>query len=100
MLRKRCGGALAPLLTLCLALGATSLPIGEDGPHLNHGWGDPARLRHLFSRGSLYLSIDSDGTVAGTATHDLNCKYCGGLPCPSPASPAPASLVLDRLIWD
>ncbi|XP_066475228.1 fibroblast growth factor 19-like [Tiliqua scincoides] len=51
---------------------ARSLPLIDAGPHVSHGWGEPIRLRHLYSKGRLYLSIFSDGRVGGSATQDLN----------------------------
>ncbi|XP_062432270.1 fibroblast growth factor 19 [Rhea pennata] len=61
------------LLALALAVGARSLPLSDAGPHVNYGWGEPIRLRHLYTASkhglfSYFLRIGSDGRVDGASS--------------------------------
>lgn len=59
----------AALALLGLAAAAASaLPLPDAGPHLNYGWGEPIRLRHLYTASkhglfSCFLRIGADGRV-------------------------------------
>lgn len=58
----------APLALLGLATAALSLPLPDAGPHVNYGWGEPIRLRHLYTGSkhglvSCFLRIGGDGRV-------------------------------------
>uniref|UniRef100_A0A8C3HCP5 Fibroblast growth factor n=2 Tax=Emydidae TaxID=8476 RepID=A0A8C3HCP5_CHRPI len=60
------------LLGLCFAMVVRSLPFSDAGPHVNYGWGEPIRLRHLYTASkhglfSYFLRINSDGKVDGTS---------------------------------
>ncbi|XP_053139742.1 fibroblast growth factor 19 [Hemicordylus capensis] len=65
---RQARGPLA-LLALCLATAARSLPLADAGPHVNYGWGESIRLRHLYtaSRQGLFLRISGDGRVEGAS---------------------------------
>uniref|UniRef100_A0A8D0H4L9 Fibroblast growth factor n=1 Tax=Sphenodon punctatus TaxID=8508 RepID=A0A8D0H4L9_SPHPU len=61
------------LLGLCFATLASPLPFSDAGPHVNYGWGEPIRLRHLYTTSkhglfSYFLRINGDGRVDGTST--------------------------------
>ncbi|KAL8169738.1 UNVERIFIED_CONTAM: hypothetical protein K2H54_056380 [Gekko kuhli] len=65
------------LVGLCFAMVARSLPLTDAGPHVNYGWGEPVRLRHLYTASrhglfSLFLRINGDGRVDGTGTQSLH----------------------------
>ncbi|XP_072721948.1 fibroblast growth factor 19 [Mycteria americana] len=56
------------LLGLAAAAAAVSLPLPDAGPHVNYGWGEPIRLRHLYTASkhglfSCFLRIGGDGRV-------------------------------------
>ncbi|KAF1531202.1 UNVERIFIED_CONTAM: Fibroblast growth factor 19, partial [Eudyptes pachyrhynchus] len=59
----------AALALLGLAAAAVvSLPLPDAGPHVNYGWGEPIRLRHLYTASkhglfSCFLRIGGDGRV-------------------------------------
>uniref|UniRef100_A0A670ID24 Fibroblast growth factor 19 n=1 Tax=Podarcis muralis TaxID=64176 RepID=A0A670ID24_PODMU len=74
-LRK--AGALLALAGLCLVTLARSLPLTDAGPHVNYGWGEAIRLRHLYTAGrhssfSYFLRINSDGRVDGASAQNLH----------------------------
>ncbi|XP_030055314.1 fibroblast growth factor 19 [Microcaecilia unicolor] len=57
------------LMELCLA--RVVHPI-DAGPHVNYGWGEPIRLRHLYTASkhglfSYFLRISEDGRVDGVS---------------------------------
>nr|XP_056708037.1 fibroblast growth factor 19 [Euleptes europaea] len=65
------------LLGLCLATVARSFPLTDAGPHVNYGWGEPVRLRHLYTASrhgmvSFFLRIDGDGRVDGAGAQTLH----------------------------
>uniref|UniRef100_A0A8D0BGJ7 Fibroblast growth factor n=1 Tax=Salvator merianae TaxID=96440 RepID=A0A8D0BGJ7_SALMN len=65
------------LALCCFAVGARSLPLSDAGPHVNYGWGDPIRLRHLYTSNrhgsaSYFLRISNDGRVDGTMSQNLH----------------------------
>ncbi|XP_044291597.1 fibroblast growth factor 19 [Varanus komodoensis] len=65
------------LMGLCFALAAPSLALTDAGPHVNYGWGEPIRLRHLYTTSrhglfSYFLRIHSDGRVDGTSAQSLH----------------------------
>uniref|UniRef100_A0A8C4K3Y9 Fibroblast growth factor n=1 Tax=Dromaius novaehollandiae TaxID=8790 RepID=A0A8C4K3Y9_DRONO len=71
------------LLGLALAVGARSLPLSDAGPHVNYGWGEPIRLRHLYTASkhglfSYFLRIGSDGRVDGAGSQSPQSECCGG----------------------
>ncbi|XP_029986819.1 fibroblast growth factor 19 [Sphaeramia orbicularis] len=61
------------LITVCVAnvlfaSGVVCVPLADHGPHLDHGWGQVVRLRHLYAaRPGLHLLIGVDGQVRGSA---------------------------------
>ncbi|NWZ70386.1 FGF19 factor, partial [Acrocephalus arundinaceus] len=60
--------ALALLGLAAAAASALPLPLPDAGPHLNYGWGEPIRLRHLYTASkhglfSCFLRIGADGRV-------------------------------------
>ncbi|NWS90068.1 FGF19 factor, partial [Toxostoma redivivum] len=60
--------ALALLGLVAAAASALPLPLPDAGPHLNYGWGEPIRLRHLYTASkhglfSCFLRIGADGRV-------------------------------------
>ncbi|XP_006861106.1 PREDICTED: POU domain, class 3, transcription factor 3-like [Chrysochloris asiatica] len=62
-------GALA-LTGLWLAAAGRPLTFSDAGPHVHYGWGQPVRLRHLYTASphglfSCFLRIRADGTVDG-----------------------------------
>ncbi|XP_033006469.1 fibroblast growth factor 19 [Lacerta agilis] len=74
-LRK--AGAPLALVGLCLVTLARSLPLTDAGPHVNYGWGEAIRLRHLYTAGrhstfSYFLRINSDGRVDGASAQNLH----------------------------
>lgn len=78
------------LLGLCCAMVADSLPFSDAGPHVNYGWGEPIRLRHLYTASkhglfSYFLRISNDGKVDGTTSQSPQSEYKGREPHLSPA---------------
>ncbi|NWT19755.1 FGF19 factor, partial [Vireo altiloquus] len=66
--------ALALLGLAAAAASALPLPLPDAGPHLNYGWGEPIRLRHLYTASkhglfSCFLRIGADGRGRGRG-HD------------------------------
>ncbi|KAM4618140.1 fibroblast growth factor 19 [Discoglossus pictus] len=58
------------LVELCFTLVAHTLPLFDAGPHVRSRWGEPIRIRHLYTarkhgHESLYLRIHNDGRVDG-----------------------------------
>lgn len=91
---SRCAGARALVLAgLWLAAAGRPLAFSDAGPHVHYGWGEPIRLRHLYTGGphglsSCFLRIRADGAVdcaRGQSAH----SEC--LPSP-PLAPVPLSL--------
>ncbi|XP_054828905.1 fibroblast growth factor 19 [Eublepharis macularius] len=65
------------LVGLCFAMVARSLPLTDAGPHVNYGWGESVRLRHLYTASrhglfSFFLRINGDGRVDGTSSQSLH----------------------------
>ncbi|KAM8807880.1 FGF19 factor, partial [Eudromia elegans] len=65
------------LLGLALAAGTRSLPLSDAGPHVNYGWGEPIRLRHLYTASkhglfSYFLRIGGDGRVDGAGSQSVH----------------------------
>ncbi|KAM6159471.1 fibroblast growth factor 19 [Rhynchocyon petersi] len=65
--------ALRALALAGLWLVAAARPLGfsDAGPHVHYGWGEPVRLRHLYTASphglfSCFLRIRADGTVDGS----------------------------------
>ncbi|KAL7992256.1 hypothetical protein Chor_016512 [Crotalus horridus] len=61
------------LLGLCFAAAVKSVPLADAGPHVYYGWGDPIRVRHLYTASrhglfSYFLRIHGDGRVDGAAS--------------------------------
>ncbi|XP_029438769.1 fibroblast growth factor 19 [Rhinatrema bivittatum] len=80
MWRRLCESCIArALVMLCLAMVARSRPFSDAGPHVNYGWGEAIRLRHLYTASkhglfSYFLRINEDGRVDGVgvqSTHSL-----------------------------
>ncbi|XP_003214715.1 fibroblast growth factor 19 [Anolis carolinensis] len=67
-----------PLLGALLGLAAVAsraLPLTDAGPHVSYGWGEPVRLRHLYTAGrqglfSQFLRIHADGRVDGAGSQN------------------------------
>ncbi|XP_027712125.1 fibroblast growth factor 19 [Vombatus ursinus] len=66
---------LTPLLTLAalwLAPTVRARPLSDAGPHVYYGWGEPIRLRHLYTANRhglasfFFLRIHRDGRVDGS----------------------------------
>ncbi|KAM9221901.1 fibroblast growth factor 19 [Dugong dugon] len=58
------------LAGLWLAAVARPLAFSDAGPHVHYGWGEPVRLRHLYTASphglfSCFLRIRADGAVDG-----------------------------------
>ncbi|XP_049636852.1 fibroblast growth factor 19 [Suncus etruscus] len=83
-LAMRCAASpCAPVRALVLAglwLAAAGRPLSSDaGPHVHYGWGEPVRLRHLYTAGphglsSCFLRIRNEGAVdcaRSRSTHSL-----------------------------
>uniref|UniRef100_A0A6J0SU97 Fibroblast growth factor n=1 Tax=Pogona vitticeps TaxID=103695 RepID=A0A6J0SU97_9SAUR len=63
------------VMVVVTAATARSLPLSDPGPHVNYGWGEPVRLRHLYTASrhglfSYFLRINSDGRVDGTSAQN------------------------------
>ncbi|XP_004618637.1 fibroblast growth factor 19 [Sorex araneus] len=81
MRRASSPGAVARALLLAgLWLAAAGRPLSSDaGPHVHYGWGEPVRLRHLYTAGphglaSCFLRIRAEGAVdcaRGQSAHSL-----------------------------
>ncbi|KAM6465612.1 fibroblast growth factor 19 [Liasis olivaceus] len=61
------------LLGLCFAMVVKSVPLADAGPHVNYGWGEPIRFRHLYTASrhglfSYFLRIHGDGRVDGAVS--------------------------------
>ncbi|NXO64720.1 FGF19 factor, partial [Phainopepla nitens] len=74
--------ALALLGLAAAAASALPLPLPDAGPHLNYGWGEPIRLRHLYTASkhglfSCFLRIGADGRVdaAGSQSPQSDSRY-------------------------
>lgn len=75
------GAALALLGIAAAAAAARSLPLPDAGPHVNYGWGEPIRLRHLYTASkhglfSCFLRIGGDGRVdaVGSQSPQSECR--------------------------
>ncbi|NWH75232.1 FGF19 factor, partial [Piaya cayana] len=60
--------AVLALLLAAAAAAVLALPLPDAGPHVNYGWGEPVRLRHLYTASrhglfSCFLRIGGDGRV-------------------------------------
>lgn len=66
---SRCAVARALVLAgFWLAAAGRPLAFSDAGPHVHYGWGEPIRLRHLYTAGphglsSCFLRIRADGGV-------------------------------------
>ncbi|NXF30058.1 FGF19 factor, partial [Nyctibius bracteatus] len=68
------------LLALATAAAAVSLPLPDAGPHVNYGWGEPIRLRHLYTASkhglfSCFLRIGGDGRVDAVGSQSPQSEY-------------------------
>lgn len=98
---SRC--ALARALMLAgLWLAAAGRPLSSDaGPHVHYGWGEPVRLRHLYTAGphglsSCFLSIRAEGAVDCARGQSAHSEWPPGVlparaPFPPPPPPPPLS---------
>ncbi|XP_046500204.1 fibroblast growth factor 19 [Equus quagga] len=77
---SQCAVACALVLAgLWLAAAGRPLALSDAGPHVHYGWGEPIRLRHLYTAGphglsSCFLRIRADGAVdcaRGQSAHSL-----------------------------
>ncbi|XP_045870921.1 fibroblast growth factor 19 [Meles meles] len=77
---SRCAVTRALVLAgLWLAAAGRPLAFSDAGPHVHYGWGEPIRLRHLYTAGphglsSCFLRIRTDGGVdcaRGQSAHSL-----------------------------
>ncbi|XP_004441139.1 PREDICTED: fibroblast growth factor 19 [Ceratotherium simum simum] len=77
---SRCVVARALILAgLWLAAAGLPLALSDAGPHVHYGWGEPIRLRHLYTAGphglsSCFLRVRADGAVdcaRGQSAHSL-----------------------------
>ncbi|XP_069326395.1 fibroblast growth factor 19 [Eulemur rufifrons] len=67
------------LAGLWLTAAGRPLAFSDAGPHVHYGWGEPIRLRHLYTAGphglsSCFLRIRTDGSVdcaRGQSAHSL-----------------------------
>ncbi|XP_020142408.1 fibroblast growth factor 19 [Microcebus murinus] len=75
-----CVAARALILAgLWLTAAGRPLAFSDAGPHVHYGWGEPIRLRHLYTAGphglsSCFLRIRADGSVdcaRGQSAHSL-----------------------------
>lgn len=87
--QSRCAVARALVLAgLWLAAAGRPLAFSDAGPHVHYGWGEPIRLRHLYTAGphglsSCFLRIRADGGVdcaRGQSAH----SECPLAPVPLP----------------
>lgn len=90
---SQCAVACALVLAgLWLAAAGRPLALSDAGPHVHYGWGEPIRLRHLYTAGphglsSCFLRIRADGAVdcaRGQSAHSE---------CPSGPPPVPEPLL-------
>lgn len=70
----------AALALLSLAAAAVSVPLPDAGPHVNYGWGEPIRLRHLYTASkhglfSCFLRIGGDGRVDAAGSQSPQSEY-------------------------
>lgn len=57
------------------ASGVACVPLSDQGPHIDHGWDQVVRLRHLYAaRPGLHLLIGGDGQIHGSAAQTLHSK--------------------------
>ncbi|GAA6233118.1 fibroblast growth factor 19 [Lates japonicus] len=55
------------------ASGVVCVPLSDQGPHIDHGWDQVVRLRHLYAaRPGLHLLIGGDGQIHGSAAQTLH----------------------------
>ncbi|KAM4593567.1 fibroblast growth factor 19 [Odontesthes bonariensis] len=55
------------------AVGIFCMPLSDQGPHIDHGWGQVVRLRHLYAaKPGLHLLISEDGQIHGSADQTLH----------------------------
>lgn len=55
--------------------GVVCMPLSEQGPHIDHGWDQVVRLRHLYAaRPGLHLLISEDGQIHGSEAQTLHSK--------------------------
>ncbi|XP_071768332.1 fibroblast growth factor 19 [Centroberyx gerrardi] len=60
------------IANVLFAVGVVCLPLAEQGPHIDHGWDQVVRLRHLYAaRPGLHLLISGDGQIHGSADQTL-----------------------------
>lgn len=54
--------------TMIFDVGVVCMPLSDQGPHIDHSWGQSVRLRHLYAaRPGLHLLISGDGQIHGSA---------------------------------
>lgn len=77
--RPAAPGAALALLGIAAAAAARSLALPDAGPHVNYGWGEPIRLRHLYTASkhglfSCFLRIGGDGRVDAVGSQSPQSK--------------------------
>uniref|UniRef100_A0A3Q1JH96 Uncharacterized protein n=1 Tax=Anabas testudineus TaxID=64144 RepID=A0A3Q1JH96_ANATE len=60
-------------LFLFFDAGIVCMALPEQGPHINHGWDQVVRLRHLYAaRPGLHLLINANGQIHGSEAQTLH----------------------------
>ncbi|XP_023281341.1 fibroblast growth factor 19 [Seriola lalandi dorsalis] len=55
------------------AAAVVCMPLSDQGPHIDHGWTQVVRLRHLYAaRPGLHLLISGDGQIHGSTVQTLH----------------------------
>ena len=63
------------IANMFFAAGVVCIPLSDQGPHIDHGWDQVVRLRHLYAaRPGLHLLINGDGKIHGSAAQTLYSK--------------------------
>ncbi|KAG7235332.1 hypothetical protein INR49_002755 [Caranx melampygus] len=61
------------VINAVFAVGVVCMPLSDQGPHIEHGWDQVVRLRHLYAaRPGLHLLISGDGQIHGSAVQTLH----------------------------
>lgn len=84
------------LAGLWLAVAGRPLAFSDAGPHVHYGWGDPIRLRHLYTSGphglsSCFLRIRADGVVDCARGQSAHSEFSPAPPPAPPRAPHPAA---------
>nr|XP_020469354.1 fibroblast growth factor 19 [Monopterus albus] len=61
------------VVSVLFVAGVVCIPLTDQGPHIDHGWSQVVRLRHLYAaRPGLHLLISGDGRIHGSAVQTLH----------------------------